>query len=165
MRSFRRSLLLAIALLAASCIYDVPISPTPSRHIEPRLIGLWTAKGDDGTVEHMTVREWDADHYAVQYDGAVYRAFHTDVAGLPLLSVQDLNTASRKYLYATWSLSSDGQRLKLRAVRTEVVPETMRDSAAIAKLIEKNRDNPELFNEGAVYTREKPGLFDGPGGE
>jgi len=148
-----RRLLLAFALLAASCNYDVPISGTPSRHVEPRLIGAWTATGDDGKAEHMTVREWDADHYAVQYDGDVFRAFHTDVAGLPLISVQDLNGSSRKYLYVTWRLSEDGKKLTLRAVTTDVVPESTRDSASVVKLIEKNRDNPRLFNEGAVYTR------------
>jgi len=146
----RRILALAIALLPLACTYDVPISPTPSRAIEPKLLGSWTAKAD-----HMTIRQYDADHYIVLYNRELYRAYHTDVAGLPLLSVQNLNDRERKYLFVTWRLTSDGSWLTLRAVSTDVVPDSTKDSAAITQLIEKNRDNPKLFGESADYKRDK----------
>jgi hypothetical protein len=151
----RRFLALVIALLPLACNYDAPIAATPSRNIEPRLIGAWTAKGDDDKPEHMTIRQYDVDHYAVLYDGELYRAYHTEVAGLPLISVQNLNDSERKYLFVSWSLSSDGSRLTLHAMSTDVVPESAKDSATIVKLIEKNRDNPKLFGEAAEFTRDK----------
>ena len=153
MRRLGRLLFLAIALLAAACNYDFPLSTKPSRPIESRLLGEWTAMNDDGKPEHMTVRQWDADHYVVEYDSDVYRAFHTDVAGLPILSIQDLKGSERKYLYITWRFEAGN--LRLRAMRTEVVPESTPDAATAVKLIEKNRDNPQLFNEGAVFKRDR----------
>lgn len=103
----------------------------------------------------MTIRQYDADHYIVLYNGELYRGYHTDVAGLPLISVQNLNDRERKYLFVTWSLTNDGSWLTLRAVSTDVVPEATKDSATITQLIEKNRDNPKLFGDAGDYKRDK----------
>ena len=150
----RRVFAFILAVLPLACDYDVPISSTPSQKVDARLLGAWTSAGSDKP-EHMTIRQYDADHYVVLYDGELYRAYHTDAAGLPLVSVQNLNDAKRQYLFVSWRLSSDASRLTIRAVNTDVVPASTKDSDAIVKLIEKNRDNPKLFGEIAEYTRDK----------
>jgi len=78
---------------------------------------------------------------------------HSDVAGLPLVSAQNIEDKDRKYVYFACQLSSDGKRLTLRRVSTDVIPKAITDSATIARQIEKSRDNPQLFQELLEYTR------------
>jgi hypothetical protein len=146
MRTF---IVVVCSLVLLSCHYDTPLTAEPTRAADARLAGTWkiTAPDED---EQMDIRLYDERHYVVSYNGDLYRAFHSDVAGLPLLSVQNLNDRERKYVFLEWKLSEDGKRLTIRAVRTEVVPETARD---LAKAIAENRDHPKLFSEAAVYTR------------
>ena len=56
------------------------------------------------------MRRLDDSTYVVYYDGDLFRAYHSDVAEMPLASVQDLNSNDRKYAYVVWKLSSDGKR-------------------------------------------------------
>jgi hypothetical protein len=138
-----------------ACNYDVPITSAPTHPIDKRLIGSWSLKTPGQKTEQMTIRPYDDSNYVVWYDGDLYRAYHSDVAGMPLISAQNLNDSERKYLYLAWKLSEDGKRLTIRAVSTDVIPTTEKDSAAIVKLLEANRDKPQLFGESADYTRDR----------
>ena len=101
------------------------------------------------------MRRLDDSTYVVYYDGDLFRAYHSDVAEMPLASVQDLNSNDRKYAYVVWKLSSDGKRLTLRSVSDKIVLKETKDSAAVAALFTKNARNPELFGEAIEFTREK----------
>ncbi len=148
-----RALMVACCSLALmSCHYDLALTAEPTRAADARLAGTWTMTTPEET-DKMDIRVYDDRHYVVAYNGDLYRAFHSDVAGLPLMSVQNLNDRERKYLFLDWKLSDDGKRLTIRVVRTEVVPESTHDRAALVKLIEANKDNPKLFGEEAVYTK------------
>ena len=92
--------------------------------------------------------------YVVYYDGDLFRAYHSDVAEMPLASVQDLNSNDRKYAYVVWKLSSDRKRLTLRSIN-KVIPKETKDSAAVAALLTKNARNPELFGEEIEFRKEK----------
>jgi hypothetical protein len=102
----------------------------------------------------MRVRRLDNSSYVVYYDGDLFRAYHSDVAGTPFASVQDLNSNDRKYAYVVWKLSDDGKRLSLRSVNNKVVPKETRDSAAVVALLTKNARNPELFGEEIEFRKE-----------
>jgi hypothetical protein len=140
------------SLVLLSCHYDVALTAEPTRAADARLAGTWTMAAPEEN-DKMDIRVYDDRHYVVAYSGDLYRAFHSDVAGLSLMSVQNLNDSERKYLFVEWKLSEDGKRLTVRAVRTEVVPESTHDRDALVKLIEANKDNPKLFGEEAVYAR------------
>jgi hypothetical protein len=103
----------------------------------------------------MRVRRLDDSTYVVYYDGDLFRAYHSDVAEMPLASVQDLNSNDRKYAYVDWKLSSDGARLTLRSVSNKVIPKETKDSATVAALLTKNARNPELFGEEIWFRKEK----------
>ena len=137
-------------LLLVSCHYDVPLTAEPTRAADARLAGTWTMVAPEQG-EKMDIRLYDDRHYVIAYGGDLYRAFHSDVAGMPLMSVQNLNDDERKWVFLEWKLSEDRKRLTIRVVRTEVVPPAGRD--ALVKAIEANRDNPKLFGEEAVYAR------------
>ena len=101
------------------------------------------------------MREWDETTYVVWYNGDLFRAFHSEVAGTDFVSVQMLEPNNRKYSYIVWKLSPDGQQLRMRSVSSKVVPKETKDSAAIQELLKKNLQNPELFNEEALFAKEK----------
>ena len=139
---------LVCALALLSCHYDSSLTLEPTRAADARLAGTWTMIAPQQD-EKMDIRLYDDRHYVISYNGDLYRAFHSDVAGMPLMSVQNLNDRERKWVFVEWKL--DGDRLTIRAVRTEVVPPGERD--VLVKRIEANRDNPKLFGEAAVYRR------------
>ncbi len=134
-----------------ACQYEVPITSSPTRKVQEQLLGNWVSL--DGK-ENMRVRRLDDSTYIVYYDGDLFRAYHSDVAEMPLASVQDLNSNDRKYAYVVWKLSSDGKRLTLRSIN-KVIPKETKDSAAVAELLTRNARNRELFGEEIEFRKEK----------
>ena len=115
------------------------------------MLGDWTST--DGK-EKMKVRKLDDSIYIVYYDGDLFRAYHSDIAETPFVSVQDLNSNDRKYSYVVWKLSDDGKHLSLRSVN-KLIPKETKDSATVAALLTKNVRNPELFGEEIEFRKEK----------
>lgn len=148
---FRVAVCLCILAFGA-CEYEVPITSGPTRKVQEQLLGDWVSP--DGK-EHMKARRLDDHIYIVYYDGDLFRAYHSDVAETPFVSVQDLNSSDRKYAYVIWKLSDDGKSLTLRSVNSKMVPKEKRDSAGIAKLLETNAHNPDLFGEEIDFNKEK----------
>lgn len=138
-------------LAFTACEYEVPITPSPTRKVQEQLLGNWISL--DGK-ENMRVRRWDDSTYIVYYDGDLFRAYHSDVADTPFVSVQDLNSNDRKYAYVIWKLSDDGKGLSLRSVN-KLIPKETKDSAMVAALLTKNARNPELFGEEIEFRKEK----------
>jgi hypothetical protein len=93
--------------------------------------------------------------YIVYYDGDLFRAYHSDIADTPFVSVQDINSNDRKYAYVIWKLSDDGSHLTLRSVSDKVIPKETKDSATVVAFLTKNAQNPELFGEEIGFSREK----------
>lgn len=143
----------AVCCLAFSgCEYEVPITTRPTRKVEEKLLGDWGSK--DGK-DKMKVRKLDDSIYIVSYNESLLRAYHSDVAKTSFVSVQDLDSADRKYAYLTWSLSADGKLLGLRVVSKKVIPTESKDSAGVRKLLEKNLQNAELLEDEAQFTKAK----------
>lgn len=152
---------LAMAVVVAACClclsgcdgdYAVPITSSPTRKIDQRLLGNWVSKG--GT-EKMKVRKFDDSNYIVSYDGDLYRAYHSDLGKTSFVSVQEIDSAGRKYVYLAYKLSDDGQQLVLRAVEDKVIPKETKDSVSVQKLLKKNLQNSQLFGDEGQYVREK----------
>ena len=142
---------LACSALTA-CQYDIPITSAPTRKVQEPLLGDWTSA--DGK-EKLKLRSLDGSIYIVYYDGDLFRAYHSDIAETPFVTVQDLNSNDRKYAYVIWKLSEDGKNLRLRNVNNKLVPEGIRDSAGVVALLTKNARNPELFGEEIEFKKEK----------
>jgi len=148
-----RLLLICLCCLAFSgCEYEVPITSGPTRKVEARLLGDWVSK--DGK-EKMKVRRLDNSIYIVSYNGDLFRAYHSDVAKTAFVSVQDIDSAERKYAYVAWKLFEDGKQLGLRVVSARIIPKEIKTSTGVQKLLKKNLQNPELLEDEAQFTREK----------
>ena len=142
-------------LFLAACNFEVPIMAGPTRPVEKQLLGDWVAVDKESSKpDQMKVRQLDEFTYVITYNGDLYRGFHTDFAGQPFVSVQDLDSSGRKYVYFTWRLSADGAVLSLQSVSTRVIPEKTPDSAAIQRLIHENLANPGLLGETVQFTRK-----------
>jgi hypothetical protein len=140
------------SLAFTACNYDVPITSASTRKVQEQLLGNW--RSSDGK-EELKLRRLDDNTYVVFYDGDLFRAYHSDVMEIPLVSVQDLNSSDRKYAYVIWKLSDDGKNLKLRSINDKVIPKETRDSAAVVALLTRNASNPELFGEEIDFKKEK----------
>jgi len=145
------AIILVCIFAFTACEYEVPITSSPTRKVQEQLLGNWSSS--DGK-EKMRVRRLDDSVYVVYYDGDLFRVYHSDVAETPFVSVQDLNSNDRKYAYVIWNLSDDGKRLRLRSVNRNVIPQEKKDSAAIAKFLEENAKNPDLFGEEIQFEKE-----------
>ncbi len=151
------SLLAAAGLALAGCNYDSPLTPKPTQMVNEKLLGDWVSFDKEaGKEEHLRVLRFDESNYVITMDGDVYRAFHSDFAGLAFVSVQDLQVGreDHKYVYFTWQLSADGSKLTLHGISTKVVPEDTKGRGAIQKLIKANLKNPALFTDVPVFSRQ-----------
>lgn len=132
--------------------YEVSITSGPTRKVDQRLLGDWMSK--DGS-DKMKVRKLDDSVYIVSYNGDLYRAFHSDVGKTSFISIQDIDSATRKYAYLAYKLSDDGKRLDLLVVNDKVIPKKTKDPASVRKLLKKNLQHPELFDAKAQFAKEK----------
>ena len=147
----------ALCLLVAGCNYDVPLTAQPTRKVDARLLGDWVGVDQhDQREELMHVRQLDDSTYVVSMDHDIYRAFHSDFTDTAFVSVQDLNSDERKYVYFVWQLSADGAQLSLKGVSNKVVPEETKGREALQKLIKANLANPKLYGDEIKFTRMKP---------
>jgi hypothetical protein len=152
---YRRSgfgIAVSLCILAfTACEYEVPITSSPTRKVQEQVLGNWISQ--DGK-EHMKVRRLDDNIYIVYYDGDLFRAYHSDIADTPFVSVQDINSVGRKYAYVVWKLSDDSKQLRLRGVNRDVIPKEKKDSTAVAKFLKDNAKNPDLFGEEIEFNKE-----------
>jgi hypothetical protein len=154
-RKFAYGIAAAVCCFAFSgCDYDVPITASPTRKVDERLLGDWVSSSSDRK-ETMKVRRLDDFIYIVSYNGEWFRAYHSDVAGTSFVSAQEIETAERKYAYLAWRLSEDGRQLGLRVVRNKVISKESKDSAVVQKLLAENLQNAALLEDENQFTRAK----------
>ncbi|HEY3026218.1 MAG TPA: hypothetical protein VGJ55_08725 [Pyrinomonadaceae bacterium] len=132
--------------------YAVPITSTPTRKIDQRLLGNWLSK--DGS-DKIKVRKLDDSIYIVSFNGDLYRAFHSDLGGTAFISAQEIDSSDRKYAYLAYKLSDDGKRLSVRAVNTKLIPKETNSSVRVQKLLKINLQSAELFDDEAQFDRDK----------
>jgi hypothetical protein len=141
----------ACCFVINGCLYDFPITSQATRKVDARLLGSWTSK--DGK-EKMKVVKLDDSNYIILSDGELYRAYHSDLADTPFVSVQKLEADKPQYAYWAWKLSDDGT-LSLRNVNDKLIPDDTKDSATMRKLLKKNLQNPALFGDEIQMTKDK----------
>ena len=76
------------------------------------------------------------------------------VARYPL-SIQDLDSKQRKYLYMTFTVADDGKLLSMKGVKSDVIPKDSKDAAGVQRLLTRNLQNPALFDKDILqFTRD-----------
>ena len=142
------------ALFCAACEgeYVIPITAAPTHKVDQRLIGNWVEKG--GT-DRIRVRSYDEMNYIVSYNDDLYRAYHSDLGKMPLVTLQDVDSPSRIYAFVVYKLSDDGKTLSLRAVEAKVIPKQLKIMEDLQKLLKKEADNPALFGDEGQFERKE----------
>ena len=133
------------------CEYEIPITSSPTRQVDERLVANWVSSNGK---DMMKVRKLDESTYIVSYNGYLFRAYHSDIDQTAFVSVQDIDSAERKYCYRTWRLIDDSQTLVLHTVDNKVIPKETKDPAVVRKLLRENLNNPELLNDETHFTRK-----------
>ena len=148
---------IAVAAIACAlfsgCDYGVPLTSQPTRGIDPRLLGNWHEQGE--TPDVLKIRKLDDKTYIATVDGDVYRVYHSDFAGRPFVTVQDLNSPERNYCYYFWNLSRDETELTLLRVGSKILPENVTTVEEAQRVISDNLGNPKLLENPAVFVRER----------
>jgi hypothetical protein len=78
-----------LLFLTTGCEFEGPLSARPEAPVDERLLGGWVTP--DGWVK---VTRYDAEHYVMVYNGTVYRAWHSRVAGQDFLTLRNLEGAA-----------------------------------------------------------------------
>jgi hypothetical protein len=151
-----RLLLVSLALFVlGSCIYEAPLTESPTRKIDERLIGDWVSVEEKPGV--IQIRKFDDSNFILIDGGTVYRVFHSDFEGLNFLSLQNLETngsSARKFAFVDYRFEQPN-RVRARAINKSVIPETLRTVPALQKSVRDHVKDPQLFNkEEIVYTRK-----------
>ena len=139
----------AWCMFLGGCNFEAPITTSPTRKVDQRLLGEWAPKDGKGTP--MTVRRLDDSVYIVFLGGDFWRVHHSDVGQSAFVSAQLLDDDERKYGYVTWALSEDGIQLELRNVKggkwqENSIPSAIsKDSTLVQKFLAENLQNPNLF--------------------
>lgn len=141
-----------LLVLAACGERKVPITDQPTRKVDARLIGNWISS--DGT-ERIRIRQLNDSTYIISYFALLFRAYHSDIDGISFINIQELETPERNYIYMVYILSADGNKLYIRMVNEDVVPDATKDSITVRKLLKNNLQNPFLFRGQAEFTKTK----------
>ena len=142
------SLLALASALLAGCEFDVPLSSHPDRPIDEKLLGNWSSP--DGWAK---LARYDAQNFVLLYNGGIYRAWHTPVAGLDLLTLQRLDAASPKDHYLSYAWTGAGRRLDVRFVRDDLLDQHATDPAAMRQAIEQHAGHAKLLSQPVPFAR------------
>ena len=151
--------LIVAGLIAAGCEYQAPLTDEHKLPVDPAVLGLWEPVPDgevssDPDRERLVVLEYSATEYLVHYptdkDGQYFRGYPIKIAGVPCVQIQligsatgDVKKEARTYQVVSYKLSNG--ELSLTTLNTAVVDKSLKDSAALRRAFEKNKNNHELF--------------------
>jgi hypothetical protein len=142
-------------LLFSSCIYEVPLTQSPTRKTDERLVGDWVSVEEKPSV--IQIRKFDDSNLILTDGGSVYRVFHSDFEGVSFLSMQNLEihgSSARKFALIDYRFETP-DRVRARAVNKEVVvPEKVRTTPELQGFVHNHLKDPHLFNkEEIIYAR------------
>lgn len=138
---------LLLLLLGTGCEFEAPLSAKPEAPVDERLLGRWVAP--DGWAK---VSRYDAENYILVYNGTVYRAWHSRVAGQDFLTLRNLEGAAPRHHFLLKRRVSD-RRVDVSFVREELVPRHERDPEALRRAVAAGWGQPDLLGQAVPFTR------------
>ena len=126
---------------------------------------MWQSSTENGQTEQLLVLPLDTYEYLVSYpsrakDAMFARACLCRAGDKTLVQLKWFGTAEaelpedgRVYQFLTYSVKGD--QLTVRLLNSEIVNKDAVSADELAKSIAANRDKPNLFKEGIVFTKVK----------
>ena len=162
--NMKKLLIMLACGLLAGCDYTAPLATTPRIEIDKSVLGLWQATEGEKT-EQLLVLPLDKNEYLVSIshssdwtDGMYARACLCRTAGKTLVQLKWFGNAegecpdnNRVYQFASYSIT--GGKLTVRLLNSEVASKDAASTKELARSIAANKDKPNLFKEGMVFTK------------
>jgi hypothetical protein len=156
-----------VGMLALASCFEVPLGDPAKSRVDDRLLGYWqtTEMGDDPQV--VKIARWDEHTYGILFQGYqeagdqvvpgrayVYKAWLTPVAGETFITLQPLDALNMGaqqqqqpvFLVARLMVEED-QLTAVGLLPNADAFKGVKDSAALAKAIEANLRNDEVYEE------------------
>ena len=152
-----------ILLVLAGCDFTVPLSTVPEMPIDARAVGLWEMAKPDGKTERLLILPFNDREYFVSWPEAAptelyARAHLFKFSGMVLVQLQWFGNSDgvvpddeRNYQIATYNMTGD--TLEIRMLNTNVIGKDFQSPADLARAIEANNSNPDLFQEIMAYKK------------
>lgn len=149
--------------MAAGCDYVAPLAGVPELDMDPQVVGAWERQADNARGERLLVLPLSKREYLVAFStsatNTLYaKAWRCRAGGKMLVQLQWIGTAegkvpedSRLYQCAAYEVSGD--QLQVRMLSTAIVSRDLTSSAAMARAIDANKDNPALFIDPMSYRK------------
>ncbi len=154
--------MMAVCAAMAGCDFDVPLSKTPEMPVDGRLTGLWE-RTQDGKAEKLlllpqSAKEWVMVYPAATDDAMVARVWLCRGAGTTLAQLQYIGTGrgdlpENGKVFQVASFSIDGNTLTVRTLNPSVVGGAATTPAELAKDLERNKGESDLYRDAMVFTR------------
>jgi hypothetical protein len=160
-------LVLLVCGSVVGCDFTVPLVTTPGMEIDKSVLGLWQRTTEDGKTEQLLVLRLEQKEYLVSYpldtkEGMYARACVCRADDKTFVQLKWFGTAAGKtpddnrvYQFATYSVTGD--KLTVRMLNSDVVNKDVSSTKELVKSIAANRDKPDLFKEGMVFTKLNKG--------
>jgi hypothetical protein len=144
-------------MLLSACIYDAALDPKPLLPIEPQFIGDWR-EAESG--DRLLIRAFNETEYllvtANENSIDCYRAFASEVDGVPLANVQYLEPGKEATgKYAFFKYRRETGNLVIQMLNEEILSSELKTTAQLRAAIRENRQNPALFAKETVYVKAK----------
>lgn len=154
-----------LLVVIAGCL-KMPLGDPEKSTMDPKFVGTWMKRDDNGSVNLWHVQPWDARTYLVinqtaRPDGAggwergsmsISKGWLTDVKGATFGTLHVLSEADNETPYAVVRLELATDTLTVRGVKPDVVNEReVKTEPELRKLIEDNLDREELYLEPEKY--------------
>lgn len=163
-----------LALFLGGCIYEAPVSLTPSREIDRSLLGLWDSERRTGN--QLQISEADPHHYTISripssndlIKGPMgFLAHHTKVGDVDIVNAVLIHPKGDRWLLLSYT-HPDADTIRIRFINDKVVPwppstqqghpggDLLITPDAMRKHIESVAQRPDLFRpEEMVFIRAK----------
>lgn len=152
-----------VCLVLAGCDFTVPLSATPGMAIDTRAVGLWEMSKPDGKTERLLILPFNDREYFVSWPEAAptelyARAHLFRFSGMVLVQLYWFGNSDgavpddeRNYQIATYTMTGDA--LEIRLLNADLIGKDFRSAADLARAIEANNNNPDLFREIMAYKK------------
>lgn len=161
--------LLAAAFLLGGCRYEAPLTEAHDREIDPAVLGVWEsippATGKEPSRRLLVLAYSPTEyliHYPVGSEGIYFRGYPVEVAGVACVQLQTIGTAKgipaadNRRLFHVAAYEVSGDRLTVRTLNTERVPESLRTREALRAAFAAAHTQSDLFTVPVHFRRIRP---------
>jgi hypothetical protein len=161
----KKMMIFLASAVFAGCEYTVPLVTTPSIDIDRSVIGLWQRTGDDGKTESLLVlplgqRECLVSYPAGSTEAMFGRGCLWRRGDMTLVQLDWFGTAqaklpddNRTFQFVEYEIAAD--TLRVRLLNADIVSKDLKTSTELARAIESNKNNRDLFRDEMVFKKVK----------